>query len=133
MPIRLTPFIFLGGMQSLAMHLSHQSQRLVQNCLWTLRNLSDAATKCVRFLVSHFNLYCRKSDLHSRMCECKYSFQWLYRATQRLTTLYKHLQNANCTNIYRMLIVSVVFSVQDQYSDYVGTIILVSSQNVDIY
>lgn len=28
------------------MHLGHQSQRLVQNCLWTLRNLSDAATKC---------------------------------------------------------------------------------------
>lgn len=34
-----------GGMQALAMHLSHQSQRLVLNCLWTLRNLSDAATK----------------------------------------------------------------------------------------
>ncbi|CAC5365979.1 CTNNB1 [Mytilus coruscus] len=34
-----------GGMQALAMHLAHQSQRLVQNCLWTLRNLSDAATK----------------------------------------------------------------------------------------
>ena len=32
-------------MQALAMHLNHQSQRLVQNCLWTLRNLSDAATK----------------------------------------------------------------------------------------
>lgn len=34
-----------GGMQALAMHLSNPSQRLVQNCLWTLRNLSDAATK----------------------------------------------------------------------------------------
>uniref|UniRef100_A0A646QDI6 Armadillo segment polarity protein n=1 Tax=Hemiscolopendra marginata TaxID=943146 RepID=A0A646QDI6_9MYRI len=34
-----------GGMQALAMHLGHQSQRLMQNCLWTLRNLSDAATK----------------------------------------------------------------------------------------
>lgn len=34
-----------GGMQALAMHLGHQSNRLVQNCLWTLRNLSDAATK----------------------------------------------------------------------------------------
>lgn len=34
-----------GGMQALAMHLSNSSQRLVQNCLWTLRNLSDAATK----------------------------------------------------------------------------------------
>ena len=32
-------------MQALAMHLGHGSQRLVQNCLWTLRNLSDAATK----------------------------------------------------------------------------------------
>ncbi|WAR10137.1 CTNB-like protein [Mya arenaria] len=34
-----------GGMQALANHLGHGSQRLVQNCLWTLRNLSDAATK----------------------------------------------------------------------------------------
>merc|ERR1719391_998566 len=32
-------------MQALAMHLGHPSQRLVQNCLWTLRNLSDAGTK----------------------------------------------------------------------------------------
>jgi catenin beta 1 len=34
-----------GGMQALAMHLGHPSQRLVQNALWTLRNLSDAGTK----------------------------------------------------------------------------------------
>ena len=34
-----------GGMQALAIHLGHPSQRLVQNCLWTLRNLSDAGTK----------------------------------------------------------------------------------------
>ncbi|XP_074041271.1 armadillo segment polarity protein isoform X2 [Leptinotarsa decemlineata] len=34
-----------GGMQALAMHLTNSSSRLVQNCLWTLRNLSDAATK----------------------------------------------------------------------------------------
>lgn len=34
-----------GGMQGLAIHLNHGSSRLVQNCLWTLRNLSDAATK----------------------------------------------------------------------------------------
>lgn len=27
------------------MHLGNPSPRLVQNCLWTLRNLSDAATK----------------------------------------------------------------------------------------
>lgn len=32
-------------MQALGMHLSSTSQRLVQNCLWTIRNLSDAATK----------------------------------------------------------------------------------------
>lgn len=34
-----------GGMQALAMHLNHPSHRLVLNCLWTLRNLSDAATR----------------------------------------------------------------------------------------
>merc|ERR1719507_2464606 len=34
-----------GGMQALAIHLGNPSQRLVQNCLWTLRNLSDAGTK----------------------------------------------------------------------------------------
>ncbi|XP_065213549.1 armadillo segment polarity protein-like isoform X1 [Planococcus citri] len=34
-----------GGMQALAMHLNHPSQRLVQNVLWTLRNLSDASIK----------------------------------------------------------------------------------------
>lgn len=34
-----------GGMQALGIHLSSSSPRLVQNCLWTLRNLSDAATK----------------------------------------------------------------------------------------
>ena len=38
-------FLQAGGMQALAQHLSHQSTRLVQNCLWTLRNLSDVATK----------------------------------------------------------------------------------------
>ena len=36
-----------GGMQALGLHLNDPSQRLVQNCLWTLRNLSDAATKQV--------------------------------------------------------------------------------------
>lgn len=37
----------LGGMQALGRHLSSNSPRLVQNCLWTLRNLSDVATKQV--------------------------------------------------------------------------------------
>ncbi|KAK7119624.1 hypothetical protein R3I94_021447 [Phoxinus phoxinus] len=34
-----------GGMQALGKHLNSSSPRLTQNCLWTLRNLSDAATK----------------------------------------------------------------------------------------
>ena len=41
----------VGGMPALAMHLVHPSSRLVQNCLWTLRNLSDAATKVVSHCV----------------------------------------------------------------------------------
>lgn len=36
-----------GGMQALGKHLTSSSPRLVQNCLWTLRNLSDVATKQV--------------------------------------------------------------------------------------
>lgn len=44
-----------GGMQALAIHLGHASQRLVQNCLWTLRNLSDAGTKLVS--VNKYILY----------------------------------------------------------------------------
>jgi hypothetical protein len=57
-----------GGMQALAMHLGHPSQRLVQNCLWTLRNLSDAGTKVVRqaLLLSLFN--CRFSSHCSLKC-----------------------------------------------------------------
>lgn len=39
-------------MQALGLHLTDASQRLVQNCLWTLRNLSDAATKQVRSAAS---------------------------------------------------------------------------------
>ncbi|XP_065888120.1 catenin beta-1-like isoform X2 [Dysidea avara] len=34
-----------GGMQVLAMFLNHSNARLVENVLWILRNLSDAATK----------------------------------------------------------------------------------------
>ena len=41
------PHLCTGGMQALGLHLTDPSQRLVQNCLWTLRNLSDAATKQV--------------------------------------------------------------------------------------
>ncbi|VDP58799.1 unnamed protein product [Schistosoma curassoni] len=37
--------IVAGGMDALAKHLHSSSHRLVLNCLWALRNLSDAATK----------------------------------------------------------------------------------------
>merc|ERR1712227_471877 len=40
-----TALVDAGGLQALAMHLGHPSQRLVQNCLWALRNLSDAGSK----------------------------------------------------------------------------------------
>merc|ERR1711981_919154 len=40
-----TAIVDAGGMQALALHLGCPSTRLVQNCLWTLRNLSDAGTK----------------------------------------------------------------------------------------
>ncbi|TPP57747.1 Catenin (Cadherin-associated protein) beta 1 [Fasciola gigantica] len=37
--------ISAGGMEALAKHLHSSSHRLVLNCLWALRNLSDAATR----------------------------------------------------------------------------------------
>ncbi|KAK4471220.1 hypothetical protein MN116_004668 [Schistosoma mekongi] len=37
--------IVAGGMDALAKHLHSSSHRLVLNCLWALRNLSDAATR----------------------------------------------------------------------------------------
>ncbi len=40
-----------GGMQALASQLGHKSTRLVQNILFTIRNLSDAATKQVYILI----------------------------------------------------------------------------------
>lgn len=44
-PSNKTAIIQAGGMQSLALCLNHPSRRLIQECLWTLRNLSDGATK----------------------------------------------------------------------------------------
>lgn len=46
-------------MQALGKHLTGSSQRLMQNCLWTLRNLSDAATKevCVHKIRFFFLLF----------------------------------------------------------------------------
>jgi len=47
-----------GGMQALAMHLQHDSQQLVYNVLWTLRNLSDAGTKVIyRILINCVNVH----------------------------------------------------------------------------
>lgn len=44
-PSNKPALIQAGGMQALALCLNHQSKRLVQECLWALRNLSDGATK----------------------------------------------------------------------------------------
>uniref|UniRef100_A0A673NLF4 Junction plakoglobin b n=1 Tax=Sinocyclocheilus rhinocerous TaxID=307959 RepID=A0A673NLF4_9TELE len=45
-----------GGMQALGQHLTGSSQRLTQNCLWTLRNLSDAATNSTDLQVTQNSL-----------------------------------------------------------------------------
>lgn len=55
----MEPVFSAGGMQALGKHLTGSSQRLMQNCLWTLRNLSDAATKEV--LVHMIRLACSMS------------------------------------------------------------------------
>lgn len=44
-PANKPAIVAAGGMQALGIHLASDSHRLVQNCLWALRNLSDAATK----------------------------------------------------------------------------------------
>lgn len=44
-PNNKTAIIQAGGMQALALCLNHPSRRLIQECLWALRNLSDGATK----------------------------------------------------------------------------------------
>merc|ERR1719322_1043269 len=54
-----------GGRQALAMHLGHPSQRLVQNCLWTLRNLSDAGTK----IENLSNLTCNNQKNKVTVCQ----------------------------------------------------------------
>lgn len=59
-----------GGMQALAMHLNHQSHRLLQNCLWTLRNLSDAGTKVDNLdaLLQSLVQLLRSSDINVVTC-----------------------------------------------------------------
>ncbi|NWW49517.1 PLAK protein, partial [Pedionomus torquatus] len=55
-----------GGMQALGKHLTSSSPRLVQNCLWTLRNLSDVATKQVKTDVNV--LTCATGTLSNLTC-----------------------------------------------------------------
>ncbi len=51
-------------MQALGSHLGHRSSRLVQNILFTLRNLSDVATKQVGVVaVLHRDACCSLSGL----------------------------------------------------------------------
>ena len=64
-----------GGMQVLSLHLGHRSNRLVQNILFTLRNLSDAATKQVSrwFKCTSLSLCCRiiwTSSCSSLLASC---------------------------------------------------------------
>jgi len=52
-----------GGMQALAMHLQHDSQQLVYNVLWTLRNLSDAGTKVIQIILNIL-INCVNANIH---------------------------------------------------------------------
>lgn len=54
-------------MQALGKHLTSNSPRLVQNCLWTLRNLSDVATKQVREVVEPGSASSATSSFHLTM------------------------------------------------------------------
>ena len=65
-----TAIVDAGGMQALAIHLNHPSMRLVQNCLWTLRNLSDAGTKLDNLdnLMSHLTELLRSNDVNIVTC-----------------------------------------------------------------
>lgn len=50
-------------MQALASHLGHRSTRLVQNILFTIRNLSDVATKQV--CKPTYGALCMRADSYS--------------------------------------------------------------------
>jgi len=65
-----TAIVDAGGLQALALHLGHPSTRLVQNCLWTLRNLSDAGTKLDNLdnLMSGLVEIVRSSDVNIVTC-----------------------------------------------------------------
>lgn len=49
--------INFGAMQALSLHLNNASTNELQNCLITLRNLSDAATKIVSLTLLVVNLF----------------------------------------------------------------------------
>ncbi|XP_031145441.1 junction plakoglobin a isoform X1 [Sander lucioperca] len=71
-----------GGMQALGKHLTGSTQRLMQNCLWTLRNLSDAATKQV-YIHTHVNLFSSTLEnlefvFHNPRNFLKYLFLFLF-------------------------------------------------------
>ncbi|NP_001292175.1 uncharacterized protein LOC100638733 [Amphimedon queenslandica] len=59
-----------GGMQVLSLHLGHRSNRLVQNILFTLRNLSDAATKQdnLEELLLQLVSFLSSNDVHYLTC-----------------------------------------------------------------
>jgi catenin beta 1 len=59
-----------GGMQALALHVGHRSGRLVQNILFALRNLSDAATKQDNLddLLSHLIGFLSSPDVNIVTC-----------------------------------------------------------------
>ncbi len=65
-----TALVDAGGLQALALHLRHPSTRLVQNCLWALRNLSDAGAKLDNLdqLMSSLVELLRSSDVNIVTC-----------------------------------------------------------------
>lgn len=65
-----TAIVDAGGMQALSLQLGHPSTRLVQNCLWTLRNLSDAGTKLdnLDHLMSSLVELLRSNDVNIVTC-----------------------------------------------------------------
>lgn len=62
--------ISTGGIYALSMHLDHPSSRLRLSCLWTLRNLSDAATTIPNLdhLLQSLVKYLNDEDLNVVMC-----------------------------------------------------------------
>ncbi|KAG9510686.1 Armadillo segment polarity protein, partial [Fragariocoptes setiger] len=59
-----------GAMQALSISLNHQSRRLVQECLWALRNLSDSATQEAHIepLLQKLVMLLDEQDINSLVC-----------------------------------------------------------------